>query len=239
MRIGNEIVKIAADGARRHELRRDIQMGEFGMGLRQKPSLQFARERKITLQPAFLALDFFVEARVFQCDRNLRGQCRHGALVVLGEESAAGVLEIEHADNFVFVDQRNGQLGACFGVGLDVARILVDIRNQHCLLVLRRCADDAASERNLVFEVNVLIEAQRETVLKLLARRIEQQNAEHLVVDQAAHQFRDALKSSSRFRIEVSSRAISFSSRRMRACLVVRCKAAHSRFQPPCATQPE
>ena len=43
-----------------------------------------------------------------------------------------------------------------------------------------------------MLEMNVLVEAQRKPVLQFLARGIEQQNAEHLVVDQAPHQFGDA-----------------------------------------------
>src|SRR5215469_15432967 len=42
--------------------------------------------------------------------------------------------------------------------------------------------------------MNILVEAQRKAVLQFLPGGVEQQNAEHLVVDQAPHQFRDPAK---------------------------------------------
>ena len=134
----------------------------------------------------------------------------------------ARVLQIQHANDFVLVDKRHGEFGTRLRIGLDVARIFRDVGYQHRLLALRRVADQAAAQRDLMLEMNVLLEAQRESVLQFLARRIEQKDAEHLVIDQAAQQFGDSSSNSSRFRIEVSSRAISFSSSRIRACFVVR-----------------
>ena len=45
-------------------------------------------------------------------DRNLGRQRGDGAVVVVGKESALGVLEIEHSDHFVFVNQRHRQFRA-------------------------------------------------------------------------------------------------------------------------------
>src|SRR5215831_3664520 len=42
-----------------------------------------------------------------------------------------------------------------------------------------------------MLEMDVLVKPERETMLQFLARRIEQQDAEHLVVDQSAYQFGD------------------------------------------------
>ena len=109
----------------------------LGLRLRQQAKLQFARQRQIALQSPFLALDLFIQAGVFDGNCNLRGQRGHGALVIFGEESAPRVLQIEHANYFVLVDERNGQLRARFGIGLDVARIFADVGHQHRLLALR------------------------------------------------------------------------------------------------------
>ena len=77
-------------------------------------------------------------------DGNLRGQRRHGALVVVGEKAAPRVLQIEHADHFVFVDQRHSQFRAGFRIEQDIARVLAHVGHQNACLVSRRIAHQAA-----------------------------------------------------------------------------------------------
>ena len=100
-------------------------------------SLQFAGEGKIAFQPAFLPLNLFIQPRVFEGDGNLRRERRHGALVLFGKESAPRVFQVEHPNDFVFVDQRDGQLRARLRIGLDIASIFGNIGHQHSLLTLR------------------------------------------------------------------------------------------------------
>ncbi len=82
--------------------------------------------------------------RVLDRNRNLRRQRRDRALVIFGEEPAPGVLQVQHADDLVFVDQRHRQLRPGFGIHGNVARIFADVRNQHGLLLLRRIAHHAS-----------------------------------------------------------------------------------------------
>src|SRR6266576_5089688 len=112
--------------------------------------------------------------------------------MLFGEKAASRVLEIQYAHHLALVDQRNRQFRPRLGICLHVTRILGHIGGEHSLLLLRRVAHDPASQRNLVLEVDILVEAQRESMLQLLPRRIEQQDAEHLVINQAPHQFGDA-----------------------------------------------
>ncbi len=67
-------------------------------------------------------MDALVEARVRDGDGDLRGQRGESALVVLVVVVDASVLEVDHADDLAFVDERDGQLGASLRVGRDVAR---------------------------------------------------------------------------------------------------------------------
>ena len=80
-----------------------------------------------------------------------------------------------------------------------------------------------------MLDLYVFLKAQRKPVLQFLSRRVHQQDAEHLVVDQAAEQFGNTLKQLIHIQDGVSSRAISFSRIRVRACFVVRvCSRAFS-----------
>jgi len=99
-------------------------------------------------------------ARILKRDRNLRRECGHGPLVLFGKEAAAGVLQIEHANHLAFVNEWDGQLRAGFRIGLDVARIFANVGHEHGLFAFGGCAYESASERNLVFQMNVLVKAQ-------------------------------------------------------------------------------
>ena len=156
--------------------------------------MQFARQRQVAFQALFLAGNFLVQPGIFNRDRDLSRQRGDRALVVVGKESALGVLQIEHADDFVFVDQRHRQFRAGLRIQQDVARIFADVGHQHGLPVTRGISHQAIAQRNVVLELNVFLKAQREPVLQFLSRRIQQQDAEHLVVDQAAEQFGNALE---------------------------------------------
>src|SRR5205823_4175558 len=69
-----------------------------------------------------------------------------------------------------------------------------DVRNQNCFFMLRSVADDTGPYRHVVLELNILLKPEGKAVLQFLSRSIQQQDAEHLVVDQPAEQFGNALK---------------------------------------------
>ena len=165
----DEVVQVAADGARRNKLRADFEIRNLRLGMRQQPELQFARQRQIALQTLLLPGNLLVQPRVLDRNRNLRRQRGQRALVIFGEISAARMLQIEHADHFFLVDQRHRQFRARLRIQQDVARILAHIRNQHRFLALRGISHQSASKRDVVLQVQTLLEAQREAVLQFFA----------------------------------------------------------------------
>ena len=121
----------------------------------------------------FLACDLLVELCVFDGNGDLRCQRRDGSFVVFVEKAASRVLQIEHADDLVFVNERYDQFGMGLGVERNVARIFTHIRYQHGLLLLRSIADNTSAERNVVFQLDILVEAHRKAMLQLLPGSIE------------------------------------------------------------------
>ena len=67
---------------------------------------------------------------------------------VLGlEEVGLLALEIEHADEAILGDERNGEFGADVGIGGDVALDLGDVVDEHGLTREGNLADDTFAER--------------------------------------------------------------------------------------------
>ncbi len=60
--------------------------------------------------------------------------------------------------------------------------------------MLRRMAHQPHAQRHVVLEMNVFLEAQRKPVLQFFSLGIEQQDAEHLVIDQPGQQFGNAFQ---------------------------------------------
>ena len=112
--------------------------------------------------------------------------------MLIGKEPSPGVLQIEHSDDFAFVNQGYNQFRTGLRICLYIARIFCDIGDQHGFFAVRCIAHQPAAERNVILQMNVLVEAKREAVLQLLAGRVQQQNAEHLVINQTADKFSNA-----------------------------------------------
>ena len=89
------------------------------------------------------------------------------------------------------------------------------------MFMLGGVAHNSQAQRDIVLEMDVFLEAQGEPVLEFFSRSVQQQNAEHLVVDQRLRSSAMRLSNSSRFKMEVSSCAISLSKSRVRVCRVV------------------
>ncbi len=83
---------------------------------RQQAKLHLAGHGDVSLELALLAVDGLIEARVLDGDGDLRGQRGQHALVLFIEEVGARVLEIEHADDAAFVEERDDQLRAGLGI---------------------------------------------------------------------------------------------------------------------------
>src|SRR5579871_534728 len=109
--------------------------------------------------------------------------------MIFGEESPLGVLQIEHADNVPLIDERHNQFGARFGIELDVSRIFSDVRYEQRLFMLGGETHKSFAVGDLLLNLNLLVEAQREAVLEFGACGIEQQDAEHLVIDDSGELF--------------------------------------------------
>src|SRR5579862_357587 len=109
--------------------------------------------------------DLFVEARILDCDGDLGRQRRHRSFVIIGKESATSMFEIQYSDYLVLVHQRDSQLRACLGIGLDISWIFAYIGDENRFFMLRGIAHNSPTQRDVVFELNVFLEALRETVL--------------------------------------------------------------------------
>ncbi len=176
------------------ELGRNFQVRQLGQGVRQQAKLQFARQRQVAFQSLLLPGDLLVQPRILNRDRDLRRQGRHRAVVIVGKKSPPGMLQVEHSDDFVFVNQRHGQLRAGLRIHHDVARVLADIRDQHRLPVPRGVTHQSIPHRNVMLDLYIFLKAQGKPVLQFFSRCVQQQDAEHLVVDQPAEQFGNALE---------------------------------------------
>src|SRR5581483_4150800 len=156
--------------------------------------LQFAREREVLLQSAFLADDLLIEACVLDRDGYLAGEGGQRTLMFLREVSTAGVLEIEDTDYLSLVDKGDHQFGAGLGISRDIAHIFFHISDQNRFIVLGGIAYKSAAEWDVVLQMDVLPKAYGEAVLQFFACRIDKQDREHLVIDNAGEQVPDALK---------------------------------------------
>src|SRR6516164_7127652 len=193
-RVPDKIVEVTADGPRWHERGGKVQILDRGKGRRQQSELKLPRHRQVLLQPSLLLGNLLVELGILDGDRNLGGQGGHGPLVIIGKEAAARVLEVKYTNNLILVHQGYRQLRAGFRIERDVARILGDVSHQNGFLVLDGITHDTLSDRDVVLALNIFAKAQGEAVLQLFSRRIEQQNTEHLIVDQSVQQFGDAFQ---------------------------------------------
>src|SRR5262249_24503986 len=125
---------------------------------------------------------------------HLCGQSVESAHVIFGEVVSPSMLQVEHTDDFVFVDQRNAQFGARLRIHLDIARILRDIGNEYRFAVLGRVSDQALPHGDFVLELNIFTEAEGKTMVQHPVGFVQQQDGEHLVVNQAQQKITDAFQ---------------------------------------------
>ena len=188
------VVDVSADGARGDELRGDLGALEFGRTRGHEAELDLAGHLEVALHALFFLVDALVEPRVGDADGDLRAEGGERALVVIVVVVDAGVFEVEHADDFAFVDQRDGEFGANLGVGLDVAGIFADVGSEDGLAQLGGGADEAFAESDDALADDAFAEAGAEAVLEVLGAVVPEEDAEHLEVDDALEQVGDALE---------------------------------------------
>ena len=145
--------------------------------------LHLPRHRQVTLHALLFTRNALIEPRVFYRNGHLRRQRAHGAQMIFSEISAARVLQIEHADDLVLIDERHAKFRACLRIGFDVARVAIHIRCEHGLFALRGRTHQATANGNIMLELDALLEANRKTVYQLLFAGIQQQDGEHVVID--------------------------------------------------------
>ena len=111
---------------------------------------------------------------------------------VLGaEEVWLLAFDVEDADETVFGDERDGELGADIGIGTDVEVCFGDVVEQDGLARERDLADDAFAKRN-ARALDLRGVADLETHAQLVRAVVEEKDGKDAVRNDGAHQFRGA-----------------------------------------------
>jgi len=132
-----------------------------------------------------LAGDAGVEAGVLDGDGHAGGDELEEAQVLEGEVGRGLGLEIENADNLVFDDQRDGQLGADVGVGIDVVFGLPDVFDEKGSSLEGCLAGDAAAKLD-AHALDLRGVADLEAHAEVLSAVVDEEDGEDLVVDDGA-----------------------------------------------------
>ncbi len=101
-------------------------------------------------------------------------------------------LEVEDADDLVFDDEGDGELGEDVGVGVDVVFDLVDVVDEDGLALERGLAGDAAAELDAdAFDLGGV--AGLEAHPELVGAVVDEEDGEDAVVDDGADEVCDAV----------------------------------------------
>src|SRR5882757_8605352 len=188
------VVDIASDGTGGDELGGDFGALELRWTGGHEAELDLAGHLEVALHALLFLVDALVEARVGDADGDLRGEGGEGALVIVVVVVDAGVFEVEDADDLAFIDEGNGELGADFGVGFDVARVFADVGSENRFAELGGGADKAFAKSDDAFADDALAEAGGEAMLEVLIAVVPEKDAEHLEVDDALEELGDAFE---------------------------------------------
>ena len=197
-----KVVEVSADRPRGKKPGGEGGVARPGHSWRQKPQLDLARHREILLHPLFLKRHPLVEPRILDGDGDLRGQRDQRALVVFVEVIDPGMFEVEHADDRALVNERHHHLRAGLRIDHEVARILAHIPDMDEFALPHRRSHQPAVQRDLLLRDDGVPKAHGIADFEHLLALVQQQDAEHLVVDQPAQQLRDPFEQ----RIEVENR---------------------------------
>ena len=186
-----EVVEVAADSAGGKKADRELGvLVRWGRG-GEKAKLDFAGHGDVALELLLLPPDALVETRVFDGDGDLRGHGGEGADVIFVEEGSARVFEIEYADDSFFVEERDDEFGARFGVHGEIALIFADVGNVDGTPLADGCADEAGGDGDAAQGRLRIAEAPGVAGDERLAFVVEKHDGEHLVIDEAAEEIAD------------------------------------------------
>ena len=145
-------------------------------------------------QLARLPRDARVQPRVLDADGDARGKQRQQPLVLFGEGAGLIGFDVDHADDFVLGDQRNGQLGAHAGRGVDEVLFGGDVVDQHGFAALHGLPGDALADLDADALGDLRRMADLEADAQLLRLLVQQQDGEDLVVDEPLQHLGHALQ---------------------------------------------
>ena len=139
-----------------------------------------------------LAGDAGVEACVLDGDGHAGGDEFEQALMLECEVGGGLRLKVDDADDLVLDDERDGQLGADVGVGVDVVFGSRDVFDEERFALERCLADDAVAE----FDAHALDlsgVADLEAHAKIFGAIVDEEDGEDFVVDDGADEIGDAV----------------------------------------------
>ena len=139
----------------------------------------FVQER----QGARLLAQVLVKPGVLDGVGQVPGQEGEEALVAVGEGVAAARADVEDADGAGLDHQGDGHLRADAFAGADVARVVADVADAHRLAGLGRRAHQTLPQAQAPVLDHFLRVADAEADAQLLPERVEQVDAESVVVD--------------------------------------------------------
>ena len=113
--VGKKVVEIAGELARRDVGGSKFEAGHFTRASGKELALDFAGGIEIALQAALVFSSLFVEARVFESDRDVGTQGGKHAFVFGGKGMRYGALKIENADEALLEEQGNDKLRTRLG----------------------------------------------------------------------------------------------------------------------------
>ena len=167
--------------------RRDLDSRIAPLAARQQMLLQDARRREVSLHAFLVACFFFIQPRIFDRRRDLRSEQVERMHVGPAEVGVRAALQVEHADHFVFQDQRHGHFRLDSRRRGDIARILGRIFHQHGLPQLGGAADQSLACFD-VAPMNPLVEAHAEIVLQQAVAGLAQIDRQNVVANQRPQQ---------------------------------------------------
>src|SRR6266850_1286623 len=189
--VGKEIIKISAEVSSRDVGSREIETGHFAGAGRQELALNFPRAVHFVPEATFTLPRIFVEARVFECDSNVRAQRHEHAFMLRREGVRNSALEIQNADQPVLQEKRNNEFRARFYAALaaNVAGIFGDVIDAEDAALAGSSSGQALMKRELHASLDGILVAHGKSTFEELRLFVPEHHAEDMVVDD----FLDAL----------------------------------------------
>ena len=121
---------------------------------------------------------------------------RQQALVLFGEGAGLVGFHVDHADDLVLGDQRNGQLGAHAGRGVDEVLLGCDVVDQHSFAALHGLSGNSLANLDADAVGHFGRMTDLEAYAQLLGFFVQQQDGENFVIDNLLQHLGHALQQS-------------------------------------------